>query len=229
MEQEISNFLVSISKIRAEIESLQTTLESKRESSKVKLNAKVLNQSELEKSISDLKKENEKISSENIILQREILSNGVKIDDLFPIYEKACSAVTTSISSGIPFKRKQRLSALKSICLDEILSKNLTLETTSFFKLWSFIEDEYRFSNEINLGTSEIVFENQKLLVETLKIGTYSWFAKTSFDTYLVYSKEKEVFVKASQEEEVAIRNLMVALKRNIRTGQLKVPLDKKQ
>ena len=84
LEQEISNFLVSISKIRAEIESLQTTLESKRESSKVKLNAKVLNQSELEKSISDLKKENEKISSENIILQREILSNGVKIDDLFP-------------------------------------------------------------------------------------------------------------------------------------------------
>lgn len=228
LEEQINNLVGSISELRQQIESNQAKLEAKKEQSRANINSLIVTKTELEKELSLSKKEITKINKENKIIKKDVSKNDLKISDLLPLFNTTCQNLKTNIEMGLPFKRKQRAKALDDICRADILAKNTPLNTTTFFKLWSFLEDEIRFSSEIILATSEITFDKKVMLAETVKVGSYAWFAKTPSDLYLIYNKDNKIFSKANKDEENSIRNLIIALKRNIRTGKLSLPLDKK-
>lgn len=228
LEKEITNLVSSITGLREDIESLQGELSSKKEEMKTQINTLVINRSELEKDLSGLSKEYQSLSEENASLKKDIAQNDVKISEMLPLFSNTCKTLNEDIENGLPYKKLERFTALREMCTAEILSKKVALTTTAFFKLWSFLEDEIRFSEEISLATTEITYDKKIMLVESIKVGSYAWFAKTPDDQYLVYSKEDKTFSKASSEEEHSIRNLIIALKRNIRTGKMAIPLDKK-
>lgn len=213
-----------IIELRAEIEALQQELTTKKEANSSEISSLVLRKAELESEITSTEKVNLGLRKEIDELNGELANSGGAVSELLPVFVSSCNDLKGQIEKGFPYKKIERLKSLSEICLEKVLSKQDPLNTTLVYKLWTFVEDEIRIRDEVSLVTTNIEFDGQKYLAETVIVGTYAWYAKTPSDVYLVFDSTNDAFRTASSKEESAIRNLIVGLKRGVRTGPYALP-----
>lgn len=216
--------MTKIIELRAEIEALQQELTTKKEANSSEISSLVLRKAELESEITSTEKVNLGLRKEIDELNRDLANSGGTVSQLLPVFVSSCSDLKDQIENGLPYKKVERLKSLSGICLEKVLSKQEPLNTTLVYQLWTFVEDEIRIRDEVSLVTTSIEFDGQKYLAETVVVGTYGWYAKTPNDVYLVFDSNSSAFRNASSKEESAIRNLIVGLKRGVRTGPYALP-----
>lgn len=213
-----------INDVRSRLNILQSEISQKKDELKNEIGAKIIARSELEAEVVSLTETKAKLADDTakMSISHEQKINGLQ--ELAPLITKTCRRLEIEIKNQIPFQTTKRLKALNDICNDET-SKNSMPSTNRIQKLWAFLEDEIRLGNEVSVSTGEVSFNDKKYLVEQVKIGTLALYAKTPEDIYLVADKNTKQFRKAAVEEEKAIRNLIVGLKRDIRTGPYELPV----
>lgn len=211
--------------IRSKIEVMQTELATEKEKSKALINSALLKNQELENEYNDLSSIITEAKTAEKELTSSISKSGTNLGTLMPVFTSECNKTAAYVDASLPYKKDARKKELNKICSEDILSQKAPLTAESIYKLWSFLEDENRLASEINMATIKVSFNGETILAEAVKIGNYGLYAKTPEDKYLTFNNDAKTFTASTKEEEKLVRNIIVNLKRNVRTGPVALPI----
>ena len=146
-------------------------------------------------------------------------------------YEKPTLEVSkllkNHIAKSIPFKTKERLASVTQITSD--LQSQRIDATAALLRLWRVVEDELKLTQETGLYQQGITLSNEQLLVDVIRIGMSVLYFKTEDSRFGIARQDKSGhadYVEFTNPDEIAaLRALFDAQKKQIRTGNFKLPL----
>ncbi|MGV6850650.1 MAG: DUF3450 family protein, partial [bacterium] len=163
--------------LRAEVDQLQTQLDTDRQEHKATMASLATQAGDLENQanrqkvlLSQLK---DKLKKTQTLSAQTITDS----ETLEPLLQDVISQIVQSIKSGLPFKKEQRIAAIKEIS-QQIAEKKLdTYRATS--RISSIIEDELRLTHDNGIYSQTIPLNGDNLLVDVAKIGMYTLYFRT--------------------------------------------------
>ena len=225
MGSSIENLAKSLARIRGEVETLQTQLDTEKEKHGSRMSA-------LTSQLADLSVEErrQKLSIEK--LQNSIEKLGVTAqqaeqsgESLKPVLLTALGEYKHHIQNGFPFKMEDRIKAIND--LENNVSNQQIDPNKAVNQAWSLIEDEIRLSKENGVYQQTIPLNGEKVLVDIAKLGTVFLFFQTR-DNQSGMAKRTADGWKYETVDNTAdmerIRNLFDSLKKQIRQGYFELP-----
>lgn len=146
-------------------------------------------------------------------------------NDITPVLKQAIVALRNSISTSLPFKLDQRLSALNEI--GARLDANLISPNKAANQLWAFVEDELMLGKSSGIYNDTLYIDGQDKLVKVLRIGKIAMFYKTHDGHFGVIQKQGEHWQQrpVDTSDNVALLDkLFDSFSKNIRNGQFTTP-----
>jgi len=176
-QDSLDNLASELVRLRGEVESLNAELNSMTEQHRAEMNALAAQKGDLE---ATRRREDLRIRQ----LEQDLADNreraeqaGIAGESLIPVAEQVIADLEASISTGLPFKTEERLSALGDI--------RSQLETSALAppriinRLWSFYEDELRLTRENGLYSQIIPLGGDRVLADIAKLGTVAMYFQT--------------------------------------------------
>lgn len=211
--------------LRGQVDELQSELDIKREEHKNKMVYLTAQLSDLEASrdreqlrISQLQKSLDE-------MRAEILEGGVNSDVLRPSALLQISELRAYVSTGLPFKTRERLAELDE--LETQLENGSINAQRGINRLWAFIEDEIRLTRENAIYSQSIFINGENMLVDVAKLGNVMMFFRTRDLAYgRAVAGESgwrfEMLDTGLEQEQVAL--LFDSLRKQIRQGYFELP-----
>ena len=135
-----------------------------------------------------------------------------------PVFTSECNKTTAYVDASLPYKKMLVKKELNKICSERYPISKGPFNGRVDLQALVILEDENRLASEINMATIKVSF-SETILAEAVKIGNYGLFAKTPEDKYLTFNNDAKTFTASTKEEEKLVRNIIVNLKENVRTG----------
>lgn len=162
----------------------ETYYKNKNEWNKEKLNLKhSINNMKSELSllkinISD-ETDNKNELKERLTSLEKILTNDENLNDLYlPILNKSLNELKKYIISGLPFHLNERLDKVLSL---KVFIDDITIPIDEKFRrVWNFYMSEIDYSTTNEIYTDKIQIENEKKVVNILRVGTIGMYYKTN-------------------------------------------------
>ncbi|SFE18791.1 DUF3450 domain-containing protein [Nitrosomonas sp. Nm166] len=226
MGSSIENLAKSLARIRGEVETLQTQLDTEKEKHGSRMSA-------LTSQLADLSVEErrQKLSIEK--LQHSIEKLGVAAkqaeqsgESLKPVLLTALGEYKRHIQNGFPFKMEDRIKAIND--LENNISNQQIDPNKAVNQAWSLIEDEIRLSKENGVYQQTIPLNGEKVLVDIAKLGTVFLFFQTRDNQSGMAKRTADGGWRYETIDNTAdmerIRNLFDSLKKQIRQGYFELP-----
>lgn len=226
MASSLENLAKALAKIRGEVETLQTQLDTEKEKHGSRMSA-------LNSQLADLSVEErrQKLSIEK--LQHSIEKLGVTAqqaeqsgESLKPVLLAALDDYNRHIQNGFPFKMEDRIKAIHD--LENNIANQLVDPNKAVNQAWSLIEDEIRLSKENGIYQQTIPLNGEKVLVDIAKLGTVFLFFQTRDNQSGMAKRTADGGWKYEIVDNTAdmerIKNLFDSLKKQIRQGYFELP-----
>lgn len=226
MGSSLENLAKSLAKIRGEVETLQTQLDTEKDKHSSRMSA-------LTSQLADLSVEErrQKLSIEK--LQHSIEKMGVNTkqaeqsgDRLKPVLIELLNDYKHHIQTGFPFKMEDRIKAINDLennVVNQLIDPNKAVN-----QAWSLIEDEVRLSKENGIYQQTILLDGEKVLVDIAKLGTVFLFFQTRDNRFGMAKRLSEGGWKYETVDDTndieRIKNLFDSLKKQIRQGYFELP-----
>lgn len=226
MANNLENLAKSLAKIRGEVETLQTQLDTEKEKHSGRMTA-------LASQLADLSVEErrQKLSIEKLQHSIEKMSANAKQAEqsgerLKPVLLAILSDYKRHIQSGFPFKAEDRMKTI--IDLENNVNNQLIDPNKAVNQAWSLIEDEIRLSKENGIYQQTIPLDGEKVLVDIAKLGTVLLFFQTRDNQSGMAKRSADGGWKFEILEDTTeiegVRILFDSLKKQIRQGYFEIP-----
>lgn len=176
-QDSLDNLASELVRLRGDVESLNAELNSLTEQHRAEMNALAAQRGDLE---ATRRREDLRIRQ----LEQDLADNreraeqaGIAGESLIPVAEQVIADLETSISTGLPFKTEERLSALNDIRSQ--LETGALAPPRIINRLWSFYEDELRLTRENGLYSQIIPLGGDRVLADIAKLGTVAMYFQT--------------------------------------------------
>ena len=227
----LENMAKSLAKIRGEVETLQTQLDTEKEKHAnqiVALSSQLADLSVEERrqktAIEKLEHTLEQVS----LVTRQAEQSG---EQLRPVLLRALAHYKQYVLNGFPFRVEDRVNAIETLA--DSLKNQLVDPNKAANQTWALIEDEIRLSKENGLYQQTITLDGEKVLADIAKIGTVFLFFQTRDKRTGMAKQSKDgkwQFETVSASGDVQrIAKLFDALKKQIRQGYFELPNPLKQ
>ncbi len=145
-------------------------------------------------------------------------------EKLTPVLRDAIEEARRYVRSSLPFKQIDRLAALQQ--MEDQLNGNLLEPSRVANQLWAFLADEIQLAGEVGLFRQPLEVEGDARLVDVARIGMMNLYFRTDDNRvgYWVPGKNAGGFRYAEGAAQDQIRNLMAALRTNVRSGYFVLP-----
>ncbi|WP_244505805.1 DUF3450 family protein [Nitrosomonas communis] len=177
MGNSLENLAKALAKIRGEVETLQTQLDTEKEKHGSRISA-------LNSQLADLSVEErrQKMSIEKLQHSIEKMTGDAKKaeqsgENLKPVLLAILKDYKQYIQTGFPFKTEDRIKAVENLennVVNQTIDPNKAIN-----QAWSLIEDEIRLSKENGIYQQTISLSGEKMLVDIAKLGTVFLFFQT--------------------------------------------------
>lgn len=212
-------------KLRGEVETLNGALELAREEQRVGLLALNQQKAELEAQLQrqDLatREARERLAKHDA----DTASAGVAADTLKPVLLAAIESLRAYLTTSLPFKTDERLSALDEIKLQ--IETGALAPHRAANRLWAFIEDEFRITRETGLYKQTVAIGTEKVLADVAKVGSVMLFYKAQ-DGRVGYARREAAGWRFVPIQDGADRDrvlvLFDSLGKQIRQGYFELP-----
>ncbi len=222
----LENLAKALAKIRGEVETLQTQLDTEKDKHGSRMSA-------LTSQLADLSVEErrQKMSIEKLQHSIEKMTVNAKKaeqsgESLKPVLLAMLADYRQHIQTGFPFKPEDRIRALGD--LENNVANQLIDPNKAVNQAWSLIEDEIRLSKENGIYQQTILLDGEKLLVDIAKLGTVFLFFQTRDNRFGMAKRLSDGGWKYETVDDTndieRIKNLFDSLKKQIRQGYFELP-----
>ncbi|GAB6068499.1 hypothetical protein JCM13664_18190 [Methylothermus subterraneus] len=213
-----------LAELRAEVDRLQQELDQAKADQHQKLDAlgAQIAQLEAEKRRQELALQ--KLKSEWEAVSQTAPTAANTDAELTQTLRQAIAALRRYVETGLPFKRSERLEALREL---EAKLDNAASPKKLASELWALIEDELRLTRENGLYRQILPVEGNPALVEVAKLGMVLLFFQTPDGRYGLARRQGndwEYVTVASKDDRQRIAALMESLRKQIRQGYFELP-----
>lgn len=226
MGSSLENLAKALAKIRGEVETLQTQLDTEKEKHSSRMSA-------LNSQLADLSVEErrQKISIEKLQHSIEKMTADAKKaeqsgENLKPVLLTILKDYKQYIQTGFPFKTEDRIKAIENLennVVNQIIDPNKAIN-----QAWSLIEDEIRLSKENGIYQQTISLSGEKMLVDIAKLGTVFLFFQTRDNRVGMAKRDTDngwKFETVDNTDHIErITKLFDSLKKQIRQGYFELP-----
>lgn len=222
----LSTLAEKIVSLRAEVETLNTENNARKEELSGELKSLNARRSQINAQIEQNEMAIKQSKSRLETVKSEIAKNSVDGETLRPIVEKEIKAIKEVVMASLPFQKEKRLSEIRKI--EEGLTSGTMNTQKAMGRLWAFIEDELRLGKENGIHRQMITLDGAEHIVSVSKIGMAAMFYKTT-DNKVGFARKKNdgayEFVAISDKAQVEnVLILFDGLKKQIRTGRYDIP-----
>lgn len=226
MGKSLENLAKSLAKIRGEVETLQTQLDTEKDKHGSRM-------SSLTSQLADLSVEErrQKMSIEKLQHSIEKMTESAKKveqsgETLKPVLLEMLKDYRQHIQTGFPFKIEDRIKAIND--LENNIVNQLIDPNKAVNQAWSLIEDEIRLSRENGIYQQTIMLDGENVLVDIAKLGTVFLFFQTRDNRGGMARRSAEGAWKFEAADNTGdmerIKNLFDSLKKQIRQGYFELP-----
>ncbi|WP_256203606.1 DUF3450 domain-containing protein [Nitrosomonas sp. Nm58] len=222
----LENLAKALAKIRGEVETLQTQLDTEKEKHGSKISA--LNSQLVDLSVEERR---QKVSIEKLQHSIEKMNKDAKQAEqsgkkLEPVLMEILNDYKRHLETGFPFKMEDRIKVIND--LENNIVNQLIDPNKAVNQAWSLIEDEIRLSKENGIYQQTILLDGEKVLVDIAKLGTVFLFFQTR-DSRVGMAKKLTnsgwKFETAGDTSDIErITKLFDSLKKQIRQGYFELP-----
>ena len=222
----LENLAKSLAKIRGEVETLQTQLDTEKDKHGSRMSA-------LNSQLADLSVEErrQKLSIEKLQHSIEKMTENAKKteqsgENLKPVLLAVLADYKHHIQTGFPFKTEDRIKAIND--LENNVTNQLIDPNKAVSQAWSLIEDEIRLSKENGIYQQTILLDGENVLVDIAKLGTVFLFFQTRDNRGGIARRSADGDWKFETVDNTndmeRIRVLFDSLKKQIRQGYFELP-----
>jgi len=214
-----------LARMRREVETLSTTLESKKADHRARMRSLATQRAELEIQIEREQLRLKQLKQRESDLHARVQQHADRQKELAPAVRSGAATITEVIKAGLPFKRKQRIREFQQIVTQ--MDRGLITPEEAVARLWDRIEDERRLATQSGLYRQVVVTDGKEHLVEVARIGMVMLFFKTEDDRYGLarWQHDDWHFVMLDGHEQgTAVAGLFDAFRKQIRTGWFELP-----
>ncbi|PXW85415.1 uncharacterized protein DUF3450 [Nitrosomonas sp. Nm84] len=226
MGSSLENLAKSLAKIRGEVETLQTQLDTEKDRHGSRMSA-------LNSQLADLSVEErrQKLSIEKLQHSIDKMTESAKKveqsgETLKPVLLAVLAEYKRHIQTGFPFKMEDRIKAINN--LETNITNQLIDPNKAVNQAWSLIEDEIRLGKENGIYQQTILLNGESILVDIAKLGTVLLFFQTRDNRGGMARRSAESSWKFETVDNAGdlerIRNLFDSLKKQIRQGYFELP-----
>lgn len=212
-------------KLRAEVETLNSQISDEKDSYKSEMRSLTAQKSELEGMISRKELKIKEIQKELADIQAKITKASKNSLGLKPIVFEAIEQLKGLIKSSIPFKTKERVTAVEKIKTQ--LESSLITPQKALSYVYNAYADEIRMTKENAIFKQSIKLDNEDRLVQVARVGTAMMFFKTPDDRVGYVTRNNgnwDYKEELNKEKRSEIFNIFDAFKKQIRTGYFTLP-----
>lgn len=158
-------------------------------------------------------------------LKQDIKKEGALSEDMTPLFQAQAKELKAYVEGSIPFKKADRLEAISS--LETRLHKGQMSSVRALIELWSLIQDEKRMAKESVLEKQVVAIDGKDTLVHVARLGMMAMYFSTEKDRYGEYYQDqgKWQYRLLDNEKEIGqVRDLILSLKKQVKTGYFLVP-----
>jgi len=222
----LENLAKSLARIRGEVETLQTQLDTEKDKHSSRMSA-------LTSQLADLSvdERRQKLSIEKLQHSLEKMGANAKEaeqsgESLKPVLIELLNDYKRHIQTGFPFKIEDRIKAVND--LENNVANQLVDPNKAVNQAWSLIEDEIRLSKENGIYQQTVVLDGEKILVDIAKLGTVFLFFQTRDNRVGMAKRSIDSGWKFETVEDTGdiqrITKLFDSLKKQIRQGYFELP-----
>ncbi len=215
----------SLVKLRAQVEDLNADLENKKIDYKSRMAMLVNQRSEIGAAVKreslNIKQLQQSIDK-NRGLIRELGSNSA---DIKPALFAAMDTMRRYVETSMPFNKSERLNEIDKI--GEQLFSDVIDAQKAANRLWAFVEDELRLTNENGIYRQTIAIGDREVLADVAKIGMMLMFFEMPDEGYGQVVRagndyRYQLLTDRDQKENVSV--LFESLRKQIRQGYFQLP-----
>ncbi len=224
-QDSLDNLAEELVRLRGEVETLNSQLNSLTEQHRAEMNALAAQKGDLE---ATARREDLRIRQ----LEQDLADNreraneaGLAGEALIPVAEQVIADLEQSIQTGLPFKTEERLNALNEIRSQ--LETGAQAPPRVINRLWSFYEDELRLTRENGLHTQVIPLGGQRVLSDVVKLGTIAMYFQTrdGRSGQVVRQGDSWRFQELESAADIGqIATLFDSMQKQIRSGYFELP-----
>lgn len=224
-QDSLDNLAEELVRLRGEVETLNSQLNSLTEQHRAEMNALAAQKGDLE---ATARREDLRIRQ----LEQDLADNreraneaGLAGEALIPVAEQVIADLELSIQTGLPFKTEERLDALNEIRSQ--LETGAQAPPRVINRLWSFYEDELRLTRENGLHTQIIPLGGQRVLSDVVKLGTIAMYFQTrdGRSGQVVRQGDSWRFQELESAADIGqIATLFDSMQKQIRSGYFELP-----
>lgn len=211
--------------LRKEVDGLASELEEKKEEMKGRIRSYATQKAEVEAEIQRAKMRLAQLQESHHKRVEKISEEDDQIRILTPAVLEAIGLLKNKISTGLPFKREERIAELDRLIRQ--IDEKLLHPVNAFARVWDQAEDEFRLGRESGVYKQVITLDGTEVLADVIRIGMVMMYAKTK-DGQLgktVFRDGKWHFEKLrSPAQHKQVLYLFDSFKKQIRTGLFTVP-----
>lgn len=215
----------SIMKLRADVESLYTEIQDKKDAHKAQMKSFAMQQADLDAQINRQNTAFKQLQLNVENKKKEILKASEKNQDIKPVLLAAIDVISKEIKTGLPFKVKEREKDI-----DALRSRLETGEITperALSQAWAAFEDSFRMTRENGIFRQEFVIDGDTVLGDVAKIGSVMLFFNAP-DDRLGYVRRVgngyEYHACSNEQEKKQVSALFEAFRKQIRSGYFTIP-----
>lgn len=144
---------------------------------------------------------------------------------LEPVVEAAVTALNDHIARALPFRKDERLAAVKQI--QDRLGEGLLTPRSALNRLWALVEDELRMTRDTGLFRETLTLDGEEMIADVVRMGTVGLYVRTGDERVGTVSRVdgswKTALLTGEQEREQVL-GLFDAFKKQIRVGYFTLP-----
>lgn len=223
----ISKLAEKIVSLRAEVETLNSQLQSDKEELSNELKSHSVQLTQLKSQIGQEEVRQKQINEKVNAAKKELARVSANDESLEPFIHSKIDWLRTYVDQGIPFQKEKRLKGIEDI--EAKLKSKLLSPESAVSRLWSVVEDEMRLTRENALHRQTISLNGEERLATVAKVGMVLMYFHTvdnrvgtitkNIDGSYIYIEEHD------QERKEHIFRLVDGLKKQIRHGEYILPL----
>lgn len=224
-QESFSTLADRLIEMRGEVDSLQSELNVQREEHKNRMAYLTAQLADLEASENREALRVRQLEEDLEEMRVEVAAAGDTSETLAPVVLNHISLMRRQVTTGFPFKVRERQAALDEIA--NRLESGATNAQRAANRLWAFVEDEIRISRENAIYSQAIELNGENVLVDIAKLGNTMMYFRTRDRSYgrAVPAPGGWTFeLLGSAEDKKQVAELFEALRKQIRQGYFELP-----
>jgi len=222
---EVDRLVERIIELRADVESLDSRLQTLKEEHQNRMSSLARREGTLESERESQELRVEKLKKQLADVRESTRSAGVANEELVPVLQEAIDGARGYTERALPFKRGERLASLDE--LESQLESGALKPPRVANRLWSFHADEVRLTGESGIYRQPVEVEGEQRLVDIARVGMMLLYFRTDGREYGYAVPRGEGWgyrLAGDRSAESRVESLFDSLQKQVRTGYFRLP-----